>query len=408
MTDDDPDVINLDKTKARRGKWQNDCIKSAKGNPLPIIANALLALRRDGGLQDAFAFDEMARQTMLVHPIGSPMAPFEPRAIVDEDVAYVTEYLQGAGLRHIGSSVVRDAICTRAVENFYHPVRDYLESLQWDGQKRVNVWLTTRLGAELTDYTSAIGQMFLISMVARIYEPGCKSDHMMVLEGLQGAMKSTACAVLGGPWFSDALPEVSGGKDVSQHLRGKWLIEVGEMHAMGRTETTLLKSFITRQTEKYRPSYGRFEVEEPRQCVFIGTTNRAAYLRDESGGRRFWPVKTGTIDIEGLAGDRDQLFAEAVQLYRNEEPWWPDRTFEQRHIRSEQDARFEADAWEEMVSHYLATQTKVTIGQVAQFALFFEKSKIGTADQRRIAAILELLGWHRLPKDSQGRRFWSL
>jgi len=232
MTDDDPDVINLDKAKARRGKWQNDCIKSAKGNPLPIIANVLLALRRDSGLQDAFAFDEMARTTMLVHPIGSPMAPFEPRAILDEDVAYVTEYLQGAGLRHIGSSVVRDAICTRAVENFYHPVRDYLESLQWDGQKRVNVWLTTRLGAELTDYTRAIGQMFLISMVARIYEPGCKSDHMMVLEGLQGAMKSTACAVLGGPWFSDALPEVSGGKDVSQHLRGKWLIEVGEMHAL--------------------------------------------------------------------------------------------------------------------------------------------------------------------------------
>jgi predicted P-loop ATPase len=185
------------------------------------------------------------------------------------------------------------------------------------------------------------------------------------------------------------------------------LIEVGEMHAMGRTETTLLKSFITRQTEKYRPSYGRFEVEEPRQCVFIGTTNREGYLRDESGGRRFWPVKTGTIDIEGLAEDRDQLFAEAVHLYRSDEPWWPDRTFEQQHIKPEQDARFEADAWEDIISGYLATQTKVTIGEVAQFALFFDKAKIGTADQRRIAAILELLGWHRLPKDWQGKRYWS-
>jgi predicted P-loop ATPase len=222
MTDDDPDVINLGKAKARRGKkWQDEAIKSARGTPLPIIANVLLALRRDGGLQDAFAFDQMAQTAMLVHPIGSPMAPFEVRAIVDEDVVYVSEYLQQAGLKHIGSNVVRDAICARAVENAWHPVRDYLDSLQWDGQKRVNVWLTTRLGAELTDYTSAVGKMFLISMVARIYQPGVKVDYMPVLEGLQGALKSTACAVLGGQWFSDAMPEVSCGKDVSQHLRGK-------------------------------------------------------------------------------------------------------------------------------------------------------------------------------------------
>ncbi len=373
---------------------------------MPIVANALLALRRDSGVQDAFAYDEMGRTTMLMHPIGSPMAPFEPRAIIDEDVVYIAEYLQQAGLKHIASGVVRDAIGARALENSYHPVREYLDSLQWDGQKRANVWLTTRLGAELTDYTIAIGRMFLIAMVARIYEPGCKSDHMMVLEGPQGAMKSSACAILGGPWFSDALPEVCSGKDVSQHLRGKWLIEVSEMHAMGRAETTLLKSFITRQIEKYRPSYGRFEVEEPRQCVFIGTTNREAYLRDESGGRRFWPVKTGNIDIDGLAEDRDQLFAEAVH-FTGGEPWWPDRAFEQQHIKQEQEARFEADAWEDHITDYVATRTKVTIGEIAQGALFFDKSKIGTADQRRIAAILELLGWHRLPKDRQGKRFWS-
>jgi predicted P-loop ATPase len=405
MTDDGPDIINLN--SARRGKWQNNCIKGTTGKPLPIIANALLALRRDSGLQDAFAYDEMLRTAMLMHLIGSPLAPFEPRAIIDEDVAYVAEYLQQAGLKHIGSGVVRDAIGARALENAYHPVRDYLETLQWDGQKRANVWLTTRLGAELTDYTGAIGRMFLIAMVARIYQPGCKCDHMMVLEGPQGAMKSSACAVLGGPWFSDALPDVSGGKDVSQHLRGKWLLEVSEMHAMGRTETTLLKSFITRQVEKYRPSYGRFEVEEPRQCVFIGTTNREAYLRDESGGRRFWPVKTGIIDIDGLAEDRDQLFAEAVQLYRLGESWWPDRIFEQQHIKQQQEARFEADAWEDLIADFVATRTKVTIGEVAQGALFFEKARIGTADQRRIAAILELLAWHRLPKDFQGKRFWS-
>jgi predicted P-loop ATPase len=203
---------------------------------------------------------------------------------------------------------------------------------------------------------------------------------MPVLEGQQGTLKSTACAVLGGPWFSDALPDVGGGKDVVQHLRGKWLIEVGEMHAMSRAETTLLKSFITRQVERYRPSYGHFEVEEPRQCLFIGTTNREAYLKDESGGRRFWPVKTGKINIDGLIEDRDQLFAEAVHLYRAGEPWWPDRQFEQAHIKPQQDARYEADAWQETIVDYLKGHTKVTIGKVAMEALGFDRARIGRAD----------------------------
>lgn len=390
--------------------WLAQCL-TENGKPLAIVTNALVGLRRDPGIRDAFAYDQMQCCVLIMHEIGQPMEPFEVRPIKDEDVTCLTEHLQRAGLKRIPRDIVREAINQRARENSFHPLRNWLSSLVWDGQKRINVWLTTRLGAELSPYSQTIGKMFLISLVARVFEPGCKADHMIVLEGLQGTMKSTACAVLGGEYYSDNLPEVGEGKDVSQHLRGKWLIEIGEMHAMNRAESAQLKAFITRQVERYRPSYGRYEVTEPRQCVFIGSTNKETYLRDETGGRRFWPIKVGKIDIDSLIDDRDQLFAEAVHAYHEGEPWWPDRDFEKQHIAPEQAARYEADeAWEAAIGEYLVTTSRTTIGDVAREALHSETQRVGTAEQRRIAAAMERLGWKRERADGktdwQGKRWW--
>jgi predicted P-loop ATPase len=264
-------------------------------------------------------------------------------------------------------------------------------------------------GVKENEYSTSVGKMFLISMVARILRPGCKVDHLIVLEGPQGTLKSTACAILGGQWFSDNLPDVTAGKDVSQHIRGKWLVEVSEMHAMSRAESAHLKAFITHTTERYRPSYGRKEVVEPRQCVFVGTTNRDTYLRDETGGRRFWPIKAGIINIDKLESDRDQLFAEAVVRYREGATWWPDKDFEHQHIMPQQAARYEADAWEDNIREYLAAHNpaRVTISQIAREALHIETPRIGTADQRRIAAALEQLGWKRQPQSWDGKRWWT-
>jgi predicted P-loop ATPase len=236
-------------------------------------------------VQDALAYDEMLRAPILRHEIGNPFSvpvSFEPRPVTDNDVVAFQRWMQHAGLKRIAKETVRDAMNLHAADNAFHPVRDYLAGLEWDASPRLNVWLTTRLSCELSPYTMAIGRMFMIAMVARILSPGCKADYMPVLEGPQGELKSTACAVLGGEWFSDALPDITSGKDVSQHLRGKWLIEVSEMHAMNRAEAALLKAFVTRTVERYRPAYGHMEAIEPRQCLFVGTTNRTMYLRDEN------------------------------------------------------------------------------------------------------------------------------
>jgi predicted P-loop ATPase len=375
---------------------------------------------------NAFAFDEMLRCAVLLRPLFINSPDFTPRPVTDADVITVQKFLQWRGFRRLGKDATHDGVQKHALAHAFHPVRDYLDALVWDRKPRLQTWLGYYLGVEPSNYIAQIGQIFLVSMVARIFKPGCQADHMIVLEGPQGILKSTACRVLGGQWFSDNLPDITAGKDTLQHLRGKWLIEVAELHAYNKAETSLLKMFISRPVERYRPSYGRLEVIEPRQCIFIGTTNRDAYLRDETGGRRFWPVKTVKIDVDALAQDRDQLFAEAVALYREKAPWWPDKDFEREHIIPEQDERYEGDAWEGLVAEHLMNRKQTTLIDIAVRALGYEEgppqpshhgepppvrgtpiNRFGTGDQRRVMAILAVLGWERGKRDPNGRRLWD-
>jgi predicted P-loop ATPase len=407
------------------GDWYSRCLESKEGSVLGNVANALLALREDPAWRGVLAYDEMQATALLCKSIPAhgnlPASDTYPRPLRDDDVIQAQEWLQIAGLPTVGRDVTHDAVERRSRECGFHPVRDYLSSLKWDGVSRLAGedesvgpdrlpgWLTSYLGAEDTPYTRTIGRMFMVSAVARIMRPGCKADYMLILEGHQGARKSTACRTLGGEWFSDSMPENVASKDASQHLRGKWVIEVAEMHALSKSETTALKAFITRESERYRPSYGRKEVHEPRQCVFIGTTNKAQYLKDETGARRFWPVKVavmGAIDTDRLTSDRDQLWAEAVHRFREGQQWWPDGDFEREHIEPQQEARYEPDAWEEAITDHLKGKDRVLVLDVARNAIGMDTHKLGTADQRRITAILERLRWERGKRGSNGERWW--
>jgi predicted P-loop ATPase len=381
------ELLPDDEEPAPDTSWFDQFLLSRSGEPLPILANALTGLRNDPTLKNRLTYNEMLCQPMLSR---SPSVP-----IGDQEITEIHEHLQRLALRRIARDNVMWAIYSHARKSPYHPLRDHLNGIVWDGQARLDTWLAVYLGADNNIYNATVGTMFLLSMIARVFRPGCKADYMMVLEGPQGKKKSMACAILAGDdYFSDHLPEISQGKEVSQHLRGKWLIEISEMHAFNRAEATALKAFLSRTIERYRPPFHRIEVDEPRQCVFIGTSNKGQYLRDETGGRRFWPVKCGDIDIDALAEDRDQLLAEAVHRYKDGEHWWPDADFERDHIQPQQQARFEFDPWFDAIRANLIASTRLdtTVWEVAQGLGFDNRKQLGTMDMRRITACLAALG----------------
>lgn len=228
-------------------------------------------------------------------------------------------------------------------ENSFHPVQRYLKSLKWDGKERLNGLLTKYCGAiGDTRYLADVGRKFMTAAVARVFDGGIKFDHILILEGEQGIGKSTFVRLLADKWYSDSLGDISN-KDVIDNMRGRWLIELGELASMNRAESNELKAFITRQFDVARKAYGRRAQEYPRQCVFVGTTNDDEYLKDATGGRRFWCVKTTDFDLKALLRDRDQLWAEAYVNYQLGEALYLDDPEVRAYAEGEQADRYVVD-----------------------------------------------------------------
>ncbi len=402
----------------RGGNWRDALIRDGKGKIKENHANTIVFLR------DAPEWVDLIRYNIFADRIIATRCPVShdgigseewPRDWRDSDDLIVLEWLQRERGFDIHRETVTNAITTVAQRARFHPIRNYLDGLKWDGVSRIDRWLTTYYGADETKkYVSAVGACWLISAIARVRQPGCKADCMLVLEGEQGVKKSQSIKVLAGEWECDSLPEI-GSKDSMQQLRGVWLIEMAEMDALGRAEISRIKAFLTTQRDRYRASYGRLTQDYERECVFVGTCNRNDYLRDDTGGRRFWPVAVKDIDIEGLARDRDQLWAEAQDQYSKGRAWWLEDDEIKIEASAEQDARYQTDAWEERVAKYLRDkgmiERGVSIGDVLQYAIDLEPGKWGRGEQMRASSCLKRLGWDRKrhasdPLDPNGPREW--
>lgn len=296
-----------------------------------------------------------------------------------------------------------------STDNRFHPVRDWLDGLVWDGVTRLRDWLSDYAGVRKTEYTSLVGKLFLTGMVARIYRPGSKMDTALILEGLQGEGKSSIARALAGEWFSDTT-FVMGDKDSFLALRGRWAYELAELDSFNRSESTRAKAFISSSTDSYRAPYDRVTKDHPRQCVFIGTTNQYEYFKDSSGNRRYWPVLcAGELNVAGLMAMREQLFAEAVQLFKQGVQWWPSKEEQQRLFTPEQEAREVGDPWEIAIHEWVAkgSEPEVTSLDILCGALKMEVSKIDGARQAttRVGVCMRKLGWAKRRRSS-GAREW--
>ncbi|MFN3992961.1 MAG: VapE domain-containing protein [Tabrizicola flagellatus] len=369
-------------------------ITAKNGEMKPTLHNAILVLRnvnRDQGY--SIRKNDMTGQD-----------EWRAGPINDADLGLIRVAIEQAGMHNVGADLTAGAVRAVAELNRYHPVKDWLESLRHDGKPRLDSWLTRYLGVDASPYSRAVGRAFLVAMVARVMRPGCKHDHVLVLGGAQGIGKSTACRILGGDWSGDNMPSIrDGAREAGLYLRGHWLVELAELAPSRKAEAEDLKAFLTRATDEIRAPYARRADIVPRQCVFVGTTNETAFLRDASGGRRFWPVTCGAkIETEALAADREQLFAEAVAAFRAGEAWHLPPDLE-RQAAIEQEAAREEHPWEQPIRRILDGLTEgdgfdrqpkdsVTVAEVLTLLRIPIEKQNGT-NAKHVAGTLRMLGW---------------
>jgi predicted P-loop ATPase len=324
----------------------------------------------------------------------------------DNDDRRTAEWLQRKGL-YVNTNLAGEAVQTIALENSFHPLRDYLRGLKWDGVPRLGQWVKRYLGAE-KEIECTFGCLWVRSAVARALKPGSKADCALMLEGPQGKRKSSALRTLAEPWegcgwFTDQIADFRN-KDANMQCHGVWIVEMAELDSLSHAENSRIKAFMSQQFDRFRLPYGKNLVYWPRDCVFAGTVNQDQYLRDETGARRFWPVRCGEIDLPSLAADRDQLLAEAVNDVDSGAVWWLQDQKSIEEAEAEQQDRYTPGPWDGLIAAWLDRYTpeSVSTEEILLNCIGKVPGQWGRADQMVVGAALRHLGWVRGPREWVG------
>ena len=370
------------------------------------LSNIYQILSHHPAWQGVIAFDEMALCT--VKRKAPPYAEGREGEWDAQDDTRTAMWLS----RHYGftpaSVMVLEVVETLAKANAWHPVREWLRSLQWDGTKRLNGWLNKYLGVPVSPYSTRVAAWWLMGAVKRVMQPGVKFDYCLVLSGPQGKGKSTTFSILGGAWYGDTELDLQS-KDAMSALRGKMIWEFPELGALARSEERRQKSFLSRQVDEYRPVYGRREIKAPRQVVFGGSTNEHEWNKDPTGGRRFWPVDCliEVIDTEGLRSVRDQLFAEALARIDAGERYYPIAEEQRQWFDLEQLRVEQQDSLVDAIHDWVyARVSDFSMFDVAAECLKLDASKLTRDLQTRLGHALRKLGCTRVERRNGMIRFW--
>jgi Virulence-associated protein E len=332
-------------------------------------------------------------------------AMVDGQPLADEVVIELVRQMEASTMVHWAQAHVQSAIVSLASRQPRSSLTTWLDSLTWDGKKRLRTFFSDAYGAEVTDYTAACADVFFGSAVARAYAPGCQADVTVVLIGDQGIGKSKGIAELvpNPAWYTDDLGGDLYDRKAAEGLQGKWLIEFGEFARINRATLDVVKAFLSRRVDHYRPAYGRMAKDFPRQCIFIGTTNNPMPLQDLEN-RRFMPVYCPK-EVADIAALRDQLWAEAVQRYKAGERWWITDKALLQTVKERQDDARQHDEWEEFLRTALRGLTEVTLADVAS-RLGITVDRLDKSTQIRLGLTMKALGFMRRRDSSAERAYY--
>lgn len=319
-------------------EWKAELEYTKSGKLLCNIANIILILENDPALAGHIVHDLFTGMDSAKDGL-----PWNKNANqwTDTDDANLRVWLE----KHYditGKEKIADALTAVLTRHSYHPIRDYLNGLTWDGVPRLDRIIIDYMGAEDSELNRAMSRKHFVAAVARVFNPGCKYDYCLIMSGAEGIGKSTLLRVMGGKWFNDSITTLEG-KEGMEQLRRAWVVELGELSSIKRSDVEQVKAHLSKQVDIYRAAYARRVLEHPRQCVFCGTTNEALFLKGDTGNRRFWviPVVAELRKYrdwsEAIRRDRDQLWAEAVHYYKQGEPLYLSEELEAQAKQRQQD-----------------------------------------------------------------------